>query len=304
MTLIELLVVIAIIGILVALLLPAVQAARESARSLQCRNNLKQIGLALHNYHGVHNCFPAGRMRSMVDGQGRCFSAYAHLLPYLEASNLFDQINFNANPDDPAANGTALSQTIPFFLCPSDPDRVLQSNIVSGVIVNSAVHNYPLSTGTTYPVSLRNPGGVAVTGIFFENSWVRLAEITDGTSNTVCERNDQVRRWAEHLGRDYAYERVCFDRRKRQRHQWPRADRLRQPMPSGRAAFTADARQPLAVRSTGTLDVQPPANAERPGCRLPGRVAAQHSYKLLVGPPVTECRRAEPASRRRSLLVL
>lgn len=186
MTLIELLVVIAIIGILVALLLPAVQAARESARSLQCRNNLKQIGLALHNYHGVHNCFPAGRMRSMVDGQGRCFSAYAHLLPYLEASNLFDQINFNANPDDPAANGTALSQTIPFFLCPSDPDRVLQSSIVSGVIVNSAVHNYPLSTGTTYPVSLRNPGGVAVTGIFFENSWLRLAEITDGTSNTVC----------------------------------------------------------------------------------------------------------------------
>src|SRR5262245_40516695 len=93
-TLVELLVVIAIIGVLVALLLPAVQAAREAARRMKCSNNVKQIGLAMHNYHSTHNCFPAGRMRSTVDGQGRCFSAYAHLLPYLEAQNLYNQINF------------------------------------------------------------------------------------------------------------------------------------------------------------------------------------------------------------------
>ena len=185
-TLVELLVVIAIIGLLVALLLPAVQAAREAARRTQCANHLRQIGLALHNYHGVHDRFPAGRMRNFVDGQGRCFSAYAHLLPYLEANNLFEKINFNADPDDPAANGTALGQTVRVFLCPSDNHRVLQSNTVGAVVVNSAVHNYPLNTGTTFPLSPRNPGNVPVTGVFFENSWLRLAEILDGTSNTVC----------------------------------------------------------------------------------------------------------------------
>jgi prepilin-type N-terminal cleavage/methylation domain-containing protein/prepilin-type processing-associated H-X9-DG protein len=185
-TLIELLVAIAIIGIMVALFLPAVQAARESARCMQCQNHLKQIGLGLHNYHSSFNQFPAGRMRTTVDGQGRCFSAYAHILPQLEASGLFERINFGANPEDPVSNGSALSQTIPFFLCPSDSHQILQSNTVAGVIVNSAVHNYPLSSGTTYPLSTRNPGGVPITGVFFENSWMKLAGVTDGTSQTVC----------------------------------------------------------------------------------------------------------------------
>ncbi len=185
-TLIELLVVIAIIGLLIALLLPAVQAAREAARRTQCRNHLKQLGLALNGYHETHGTFPPGRMRGMVDGQGRCFSAYAHLLPFLDAAPLYQRINFHADPEDPAANGVALGQTIPFFLCPSDSARVLQSNTVGGVIINSAVHNYPLNTGTTYPVSPRNPGGVPVTGVFFENSRVRFADLVDGSSGTVC----------------------------------------------------------------------------------------------------------------------
>jgi prepilin-type processing-associated H-X9-DG protein len=183
---VELLVVIAIIGVLVALLLPAVQAAREAARRAKCRNHLKQIGLAMHNYHATHNCFPAGRMRTMIDGQGRCFSAYAHLLPYLEAQNLYDRIDFNANPDDPALNGIPLGQTIPYFLCPSDTHRVLQSNAVVNGVVNSAVHNYPLCTGTTYPLSPRNPSGFPVTGVFYENSWTSFRHLSDGSSQIVC----------------------------------------------------------------------------------------------------------------------
>jgi prepilin-type N-terminal cleavage/methylation domain-containing protein/prepilin-type processing-associated H-X9-DG protein len=185
-TLLELLVVVAIIAILAALLLPAVQQAREAARRVQCRNHLKQIGLAIHNYHDAHSTMPPGRMRSLVDGAGRCYSAYAHLLPMLDASPLYNRIDFNADPDDPAKNGIALGQTIPFFLCPSDSYRILQSNVAGGVIVDSAVHNYPLSTGTTYPLSPRNPGGVQVTGVFYENSRTRFADLTDGASNTVC----------------------------------------------------------------------------------------------------------------------
>ena len=176
-TLVELLVVIAIIGILVAVLLPAVQAAREAARRMQCSNNLKQIGIGLANYHDTLGALPPGRLRMPIDGKGRCFSAYAHLLPFLEASPLYQQIDFNANPED-AVNALALNQTIPYFLCPSDLKRKLQGD--------SAVHNYPLSTGTTYPLSLQNPGGVPVTGVFFENSNVRFADITDGLSQTVC----------------------------------------------------------------------------------------------------------------------
>jgi prepilin-type N-terminal cleavage/methylation domain-containing protein/prepilin-type processing-associated H-X9-DG protein len=178
-TLIELLVVIAIIAVLIGLLLPAVQNAREAARRTQCRNNLKQIGIALHNYHEQASVFPPGRLNTTKDGQAHAFSAYAHLLPHLEQSVLYEMIDFSSNPDIiPGPNAAVTSAILPALQCPSDNLVILQAGF--------GVHNYPLNTGTTFPVSPRNPAGIPVTGVFFENSSVRIAEIRDGTSQTVC----------------------------------------------------------------------------------------------------------------------
>ena len=119
-TLIELLVVIAIIAILIALLLPAVQQAREAARRTQCKNNLHQLGLALHNYHDVHNTFPPGNVT-----MGDCCSTPSlvnwaiSILPYIDQANLQTRYDFNKSNEDPA-NQAALQQVIPAYNCPSD----------------------------------------------------------------------------------------------------------------------------------------------------------------------------------------
>jgi prepilin-type N-terminal cleavage/methylation domain-containing protein/prepilin-type processing-associated H-X9-DG protein len=183
-TLIELLVVIAIIGLLVALLLPAVQAAREAARRAECNNHLKQLGVAMANYHSAVGSFPPGRLCcTTVANQGRCYSAYIFLLPYLEATNVQQAFNLLANADspdplNPSANIAARLQQPEVLLCPSDQH--------STPMPGFAVHNYPLSTGTTFPVSTQNPGNVPVTGVFFENSKIAIRDVLDGSSNTVC----------------------------------------------------------------------------------------------------------------------
>jgi len=132
-TLIELLVVIAIIAVLIALLLPAVQQAREAARRTQCRNNLKQLGLALHNYADLALGFPPGRIvhisstdnltasanGNATTGTCDCFSAYAQMLPQLDQANLYNQINFNSGPDTTPNNGPSTTP-IAMFQCPSD----------------------------------------------------------------------------------------------------------------------------------------------------------------------------------------
>ena len=123
-TLIELLVVITIISVLIAFLLPAVQAAREAARRIQCSNNLKQIGLAMHGYHTAIGCFPSGYISAVgsggpADDKGPGWGWAALILPYLELDNVHDQIQFGKDIADPA-NAVVRATILPVFLCPSD----------------------------------------------------------------------------------------------------------------------------------------------------------------------------------------
>ena len=145
-TLVELLVVIAIIGILIALLLPAVQAARESGRRSQCSNNLKQIGIALHNYHGVHQCLPFGCGHADSLPQTGTWAAF--ILPYIEEQKIYDQFNFRLAMNDPG-NANAVQWIVATYICPSDAGASEAIFTTHNLQLNPAV-----SIGLWYPVSI------------------------------------------------------------------------------------------------------------------------------------------------------
>lgn len=175
-TLIELLVVIAIIALLIALLLPAVQQAREAARRTQCRNNLKQFGLALHNYHDLHRTFPPGVVAANGDFSNGLHSGLTLLLPQLERSAVYHNYNFDVAWSDPL-NERATSTPIDSFLCPSSPGGLPQH----GGFDRPAT-DYVFSKGTRAWLCLN---GVR-TGMFDVNSSTRTRDVTDGLSNTFA----------------------------------------------------------------------------------------------------------------------
>ena len=211
-TLIELLVVIAIIAVLVALLLPAVQQAREAARRSQCKNNLKQLGLALHNYHDVHQTFPPG----YVDMRGHAGNNWtasndnhghwawsAFLLPFLELSAIYDVANVgNATPVQAFSNHTQAMQGRPaVFVCPTDAQAPKlhpmvgkgllggQSSPPDNTYLAVPVTNYLGVNGNTnvrmyFGNGNGRDGTLGAIGAFYRDSKVRMRDIVDGTSNT------------------------------------------------------------------------------------------------------------------------
>ena len=197
-TLVELLVVIAIIGILIALLLPAVQAAREAARRSQCANNLKQFGLALHNYHDSNKAFPSscgpGVKATPTATAWDTWNGWGGIAPltaYIEQTALYDLIVWDVYWNDTTSGNRVVADAlIPSFHCPSDPAYMLDYG-------NMGSTSYCLSHG---PTSTWDVGAGQESGMFDRMFWARMASIKDGTSNTIamseCRMGENQGMWS------------------------------------------------------------------------------------------------------------
>ncbi len=189
-TLIELLVVIAIIAILVALLLPAVQQAREAARRTQCKNHMKQLGLALHNYVDVNTALPPGTSVDLSvtsTANNGSWGVHGRILPYLEQGSLYDQVDLSTAWDFQAPiNGLK----IPIYACPSDPKSDQARDPGSGKVTL-----YPTSYGFNYGTwFVFNPtNNQSGDGLFYPNSKLSFRDAVDGSSNTLLA--SEVKSW-------------------------------------------------------------------------------------------------------------
>jgi prepilin-type N-terminal cleavage/methylation domain-containing protein len=207
-TLIELLVVIAIIAVLIALLLPAVQSAREAARRAQCVNNLKQIGLAMHNYHDVNNALPLGR--TVQAGTYRPFSQQARILGFMEQSNVFNTLNFSLSSYD-VSNATGAATTINSFLCPTDvPAPVPVGQVLAGFGWGDV--NYRANEGTSVAMwygaddtsNVNNGIVIPPNGLFYSDQLIKLADVTDGTSNTAAFSEHVIGDFSNSVATDFS----------------------------------------------------------------------------------------------------
>ena len=213
-TLIELLVVIAIIGVLIALILPAVQSARESANRAKCTNNLKQLGLAAQEYHDALSSFPSGWLCDVNDPNclPQAASAYmwnglCGLFLKLEQGNLYDEINFEL-PTNAVDNVTSTRRTLEAFVCPSNRkalgvDTTTKPTTKGGTAVTTRLgpsdYRGNMAAGMVFDCNdVKNPDCYLYdNGVTFQNSQVSMADISDGTSNTVLIGETLTGTWAE-----------------------------------------------------------------------------------------------------------
>jgi len=192
-TLVELLVVIAIIGVLVALLLPAVQAAREAARRATCQSHQRQLGLALHNFHDAHGVFPASGWTMLGPGNpsGKSVGWRALVLPYLEQTALHSLYDFDVHWWE-GRNLVAAPQTVKVYQCPSVPQRLSVLSAVAKPPRPAMTFPRPLAPtdfealmGVQATIDPQYATALANRSVMFRNSTTRMAEVTDGTSQTI-----------------------------------------------------------------------------------------------------------------------
>jgi prepilin-type N-terminal cleavage/methylation domain-containing protein/prepilin-type processing-associated H-X9-DG protein len=188
-TLVELLVVIAIIGTLVALLLPAVQTARETARRLQCSDHLKQLGLGLHNHHDAHRAMPPGSRMPFYNGANNTAERRAWfepLLPFLEEASLYEKLRSTLPFPNPTCYRPGTEIPVPTMICPSEllgiKNKTWTASPPNG---EGFFANYALCVGSDYNTTASDPTGLKRNGMFYAKSKMRLKEVTDGTSHTL-----------------------------------------------------------------------------------------------------------------------